>query len=118
MSLLGRMMMRDNILCNSCKHEGSDKNPFCEDGHARVCMDYEIHMTKYDAAELRSENERLCKLVAGNNKDKKLLRGSLNSLFHFLDRKMNYQEDWDKEIAEEMWFVRDILRQNEGEIDG
>jgi hypothetical protein len=75
-------------------------------------------------AELRRENERLrsqvcshatgphnqsCDLVAGHDKEKKLLRGRFSAMLHFLTRKLKHGEDWDKEIREEIMAIKLIL---------
>ncbi len=35
-------------ICKTCKHEGTDKTPFCIGGGASICHKYEIHATKKD----------------------------------------------------------------------
>jgi|GEM_PF-5166100 len=57
----------EKFLCATCKHENTDKNPFCKGRSATVCMDYEIHATKREVAGLEAEVERLrrCMDVAG-----------------------------------------------------
>ena len=57
------------IICHSCKHEGTDKNPFCKDADSTGCSNYEIHATKNEVAALRAERDVLKKQLEEREKE-------------------------------------------------
>lgn len=44
-------------ICKTCKHEGTDETPFCIEGGASICSDYEIHATKEEVAALKRDRD-------------------------------------------------------------